>query len=200
LQASFCETAEEEDDVVRDFDHMLLEQAFNEGTPRLVGFNTRERGMPTLIARARAKAISVLAGDDKLDLRNISYLAGLNADEHCDLFRLASIFRDAEAVSLAAICRSLNIPLLPASPNYPGFGSEDRQSARLYHEFRVLSIWLVFLNWALASGELTAEGYAASLRATLESIDAAAEQRPEFGVWTTALRTQSNPVFSSIQN
>jgi hypothetical protein len=188
LQAKFCNTPDEERDVVRAFDAMLLEQALNEGPPKLVGFNSRERGMPTLIARARAKAMTLLPTDSEVEMRNISYLAQLNADEHCDLYSVAALSSDFDAGTFESVCRTLKIPLVNPIQPEGQVALDEVDLALLYHEFRVLSIWLVFLRWSLATGDLTASGYAASLRATVESVDGAAVTRPEFRLWTGALK------------
>jgi len=152
-----------EAEIIRPFVSSLLEPC--PMTPYLVGFNSSGFDLPLIRYRALALGISAPALHKRAgNPRDYFFRFGR---DHIDLCERLSNFGATSRPSLAELCAICDIPAKIGGID----GSQVESLALLqrwqeiaaYCETDVMALYLLFLRYQLVVGELTPEGYAASM-------------------------------------
>ena len=145
---------------------------FNKQQPLLVSFNGKMFDVPVLKYRAMKHGISA-GGFHKAGDKWGNYNNKFSKDWHCDLIEALSDYGTSAKIKLKEICALLNVPC-----KIDGSGNEVEQmyddgeidKIRDYCEQDVVGTYLVYLSYALHTGDLTTNGYEKSLESLYEYI------------------------------
>jgi len=175
-----------EADIIRPFVSSLLEP--RPMTPILVGFNSSGFDLPLIRYRTLALGISAPALHKRAgNPRDYFYRFGR---DHIDLCERLSNFGATSRPSLAELCAICDIPVKIDGMD----GSQVERLALLqrwreigeYCETDVMALYLLFLRYQLVVGELTPEGYDASMISVNSFISKSSSERPHLGAFTRA--------------
>lgn len=174
----------------------FLERKLAEGQrPCLVSWNGRGFDLPVLRYRAMLHGLSAAplfrAGD-----RWANYNSRYSLDWHCDLLEATSEF------GAAARCRMDEVAALVGAPGKVGIdGSQvdalyragDVAAIRAYCETDVVNTYLIYLRWALLTGQTTPEGLAAAETDADGYLVREGEARPHLAELRAAWQTTRAP-------
>ncbi|RMF84858.1 MAG: hypothetical protein D6739_05345 [Nitrospirae bacterium] len=189
--ASIGREASEEGELVANFFRFLERKVAEGRRPRLVSWNGRGFDLPVLRYRAMHHGLSAAAlfraGD-----RWANYTARYSLDWHCDLLEATSDF------GAAARCRMDEVAALVGAPGKTGVAggdvealhrAGDRGAIRRYCETDVVNTYLIYLRWALLTGETDPEGLAEAERDAEAYLAREGEARPHLAAFLEAWRT-----------
>jgi len=186
--ASIGSEASSEAELVGHF-FAFLERKLGEGhRPCLVSWNGRGFDLPVLRYRAMHHGLTAAplfrAGD-----RWANYNSRYSLDWHCDLQEATSEF------GAAARCRMDEVAALVGAPGKIGvdgsqveslYRSGERAAIRAYCETDVVNTYLIYLRWALLTGQTTAAGLAAAEAEVAAYLTREGETRPHLAEFRSA--------------
>jgi 3'-5' exonuclease len=181
-----------EADIIGPFVSSLLEP--RPVTPILVGFNTSGFDLPLIRYRALslgvpAPALHKRAGNP----RDYFYRFGR---DHIDLCERLSNFGATSRPSLAEMCAICDIPV-----KIDGMDGSQVEELALLHRWReigeycetdVMALYLLFLRYQLIVGELTPEGYDASMIGVNSFISKISCERPHLECFSAATASRAH--------
>lgn len=168
---------------------------FEDSTPRLVTWNGKGFVMPVLRQRAMVYGLPAAAWFQAGDKWN-NYGQRYAPDWHCDLIEVLSDYGASPRVSLEAMAEAIGLP-----GKIEGHGSDvadkvmngDIAAVRRYCEVDVLTIFGLYVRWALLSGRTDAEGHNASVESLVAYLERERGERPHLGAFLDRWRVSTRP-------